>query len=113
MLVKNVDDSIFVKYQVTHKVQCVTTEILKTPKSAYANSVYQAPSFSANTRALDVMHADTYIKTSITWLWRCECYQSLQPNYYKIHATPTQACCPRMESLKNFSSYVYMYQSRP
>ena len=23
---------------------------------------------------------------------------------------PTQACCPRMESLKNFSSYVYMYQ---
>ena len=25
----------------------------------------------------------------------------------------TQACRPRMESLKNFSSYVYMYQSRP
>ena len=29
------------------------------------------------------------------------------------HATPTQACRPRMESVKNFSSYVYMYQSRP
>ena len=25
----------------------------------------------------------------------------------------TQACRPRMESLKNFSSYVYMHQSRP
>ena len=26
--------------------------------------------------------------------------------------TETQACRPKMESRKNFSSYVYMYQSR-
>ena len=36
-----------------------------------------------------------------------------------INASPThlynetQACHPMMESLKNFSSYLYMYQSRP
>ena len=53
----------------------------------------------------NVVHADTYMKTSLTWLWRCKCYQSLQANFYNILATPTQACCPRMESLKNF---VYM-----
>ena len=30
-----------------------------------------------------------------------------QPNLYY----QTQACCPRMKSLKSFSSYVHMYQS--
>ena len=34
------------------------------------------------------------------------------PNFNNIHATPTQACHPRMESLKHFSNCVYMYQSR-
>ena len=57
-----------------------------------------------------IVYADTSTKTSITWLWTCECYQSLQSNFYNIHSTPTQACYPRMESLKN---YVFMHQSRP
>ena len=37
------------------------------------------------------------------------CYQCHQSNLYN----ETQSCCPRMESIKNFSSYVYMYRSRP
>ena len=67
----------------------------------------QEPGIKAN----DLYHSacrHLYKKISISWLWRCKCYQSLQANFYNIHATPTQACFPRMESLKN---YVYMYHN--
>ena len=47
-----------------------------------------------------------YPTTSGQCIFICQCHQ---PNLYN----KTQPFCPRMESIKNFSSYVYMYQSRP
>ena len=47
-----------------------------------------------------------YPTTNGQCIFNCQCHQ---PNLHN----ETQLCCPRMESIKNFSSYVYMYQSRP
>ena len=42
-------------------------------------------------------------------IWPMHFHLSMSSNLYN----KTQPFCPRMKSIKNFSSYVYMYQSRP